>query len=504
MERVSQMSLRGVRSTPKQSRAIIARLLRFARNDVAWLSVAAFLVMMPACLLAHEGHDHGPAPAVAQSADAASLSGQTERFEIVARQVGDDLVVTIDRRDSNAPVDATLVSVQREGKTALLRQIGLGTFAAKAALLGAPAPHEIAIIASLDGREDRVSGSLATAATAGGAPVPHRHPDGAVFLAKAAQHLLDIRTTITKTVEASPSRELIGRVVPDPNAFGRVQAVRDGRIEAPGEGIPHLGQSVTQGEVLAVLVPTLTSFEEASLREKLAQIERDMAALVPRADAVGQVNPNMPMSDAAAGVLQELQIQSQGLRRQHELIKAALEQKIEITAPLAGVIARADVTAGQVAATRDVLFEVVNRSAAMVEAFSFEPAGEEIAAASGVTEDGRAVRLAFLGRGRVLRQQAVPLLFRVTEGAAALDIGTPVRVLVTASQRLRGTRLPRSAVQRGFGNLSVVWEHTSPETFVPHIVTVAPLDADNVLVTGGLGDSMRVVAAGAQFINQVR
>jgi membrane fusion protein, heavy metal efflux system len=469
---------------------------------IASSAVALFIMSSP--LLAHEGHDHGPAPAAAQTADAASLGGQTERLEIVARQVGDDLVVTIDRRDSNAPVDATLLSVQSEGKTALLRQIGPGTFAAKAAMLGAPGSHDITIIASLDGREDRVAGSLVTAASAGGAAVPHRHPDGAVFLAKTAQHLLDIRTAITKSVETSPSRELVGRVVPDPNAFGRVQALRDGRIEAPGEGFPHLGQSVTQGEVLAVLVPTLTSFEEASLREKLAQIERDMAALVPRADAVGQVNPNMPMSDAAAGVLQELQIQSQGLRRQHELIKAALEQKIEVKAPLAGVIARADVTAGQVVAARDALFEVINRSAALVEAFSFEPAGEEVAAASGVTEDGRAVKLAFLGRGRVLRQQAVPLLFRVTEGAAALDIGTPVRVLVTAAQRHRGIKLPRSAIQRGFGNLTVVWEHTSPETFVPHIVTVAPLDADNVLVTGGLGDGLRVVTAGAQFVNQVR
>jgi len=280
--------------------------------------------------------------------------------------------------------------------------------------------------------------------------------------------------------------------------------VRDGRIEAPGEGFPHLGQSVTQGEVLAVLIPTLTSFEEASLREKLAQIERDMQALVPRADAVGQVNPNMPMSDAAAGVLQELQIQSQGLRRQQELIKAELDQKLEIKAPLAGMIARADVTAGQVVAARDVLFEVVNRSAALVEAYSFAPAGEEIAGASGMTDDGRAVKLAFLGRGRVLRQQAVPLLFRVTEGAASLDIGTPVRVLVTAAQRQRGSRLPRAAVQRGFGNLSVVWEHTAQETFVPHIVTLVPLDADSVLVTGGLSDGARIVIAGAQFVNQVR
>jgi len=59
-------------------------------------------------------------------------------------------------------------------------------------------------------------------------------------------------------------------------------------------------------------------------------------------------------------------------------------------------------------------------------------------------------------------------------------------------------------VQRGFGGLSLVWEHTGPETFVSHIVTVASLDADSVLVTAGLGEGLRVVIGGAQFVNQVR
>jgi len=476
------------------SPAMVARAL--------WSVVALALSVAAAPLLAHEGHDHGPAPSSAQSADAPAFAGQTERFEMVVRQVGDDLVVAIDRRDSNAPVAGAAVTVHSGGKSVPLRPAKPGEYAAKIALVDAPGAHELAVAANLDGREDRLAGSLVIAAT-GGAAVPHRHPDGAVFVGKAAQHLLEIRTTVAATVEAAPSREIAGRVIADPNGFARVQAARDGRIEAPDEGFPHLGQSVTRGEVLAVLVPTLSSFEEVSLREKLAQVERDMATLVPRADAIGQVNPNMPMSDAAAGLLQELQIQSQALRRQHELIKAALEQRIEITAPVAGMIASARVTAGQVVAARDMLFEVINRSQALVEAFSFGP-GEEIAAADGMTEDGRTLKLAFLGRGRVLQQQAAPLLFRVTEGAASLDIGTPVRVFVTAAKRDRGVRLPRAAVQRGFGNLAVVWEHTAPETFVPHIVTVAPLDAETVLVTGGLASGMRLVIAGAQFINQVR
>jgi cobalt-zinc-cadmium efflux system membrane fusion protein len=469
------------------------------------LLLTALLLVVGSSLLAHEGHDHGPPSAAMQAADNPVISGRSERFEIVARQVADDLVVAIDAIDTNAPVDVESVIVQSGGQTMALRQTAPGTYASKVSLLGAPGAHEIVIAASVGGREDRFSGSLVTVAGAGGLTMPHRHPDGAVFLPKPAQRLLEIRTGVAKTTEAAASREIAGRVIPDPNAFGRVQAVRDGRIEANGEGLPHLGQAVKEGEVLAYLIPTLSSFEETSLRQTLAQVERDMAALVPRADAIGQVNPNMPMGDAAAGVLQELQIQSQGLRRQYELIKAALDQKIEIKAPVTGVIAVANAAAGQVVAARDVLFEVVDPARALVEGFSFDSAaGEDIAAASAATDDGRQIKLAFLGRGRILQQQAAPLLFRVSEGAEALDIGTPLRVFVSGRKTTKGIKLPRAAVQRASGNLSVVWEHTAPETFVPHIVTFAPLDAGHVMVTGGLADDMRLVIAGAQFINQVR
>src|SRR5260370_31027702 len=119
MGEIPQVSLRGARSAPKQSRAVATRLLRFARNDGIRHTVIAFLLIVSIPLFAHEGHDHGPAPAAAQLAEPPALSGRTARFEIVTRQVGDDLVVTVDGADTNAPVEAALVSVQREGKTAL-------------------------------------------------------------------------------------------------------------------------------------------------------------------------------------------------------------------------------------------------------------------------------------------------------------------------------------------------------------------------------------------------
>jgi cobalt-zinc-cadmium efflux system membrane fusion protein len=342
-------------------------------------------------------------------------------------------------------------------------------------------------------------------AVVSGPTPPHRHPDGTVFLPKETQRLLDIRTTSARPGRAARVDEIFGRTVLDPNRSARVQAPRDGRIEPGPHGFPHLGQTIEKGQVLAYLVPSLGVFEESSLRQTLTQIERDMALLVPRADAIGTINPNMPQSDATAGLLQELQIQSQALTRQKEAVLASLNQKVEIEAPSAGVVTSAAAISGQVVAARDLLFEIVDRQAARVEGFSFNPVSDDdIVDATAVTEDGRTLKLAFLGRGRVLQQQAVPLLFDLREPDTQVDIGMPLRILLTGKQQRDGAPLPVGAVVRGPDNLPTVWEHTGPETFVPHVVRTLPLDSQRLLAIGDLAAGMHIVTAGATFVNQVR
>ena len=338
-----------------------------------------------------------------------------------------------------------------------------------------------------------------------GDAAPHRHANGAVFLPKVTQHILGIRTIRALESEAARTEEIPGRVIADPNKSGRVQAARDGRIEAGPGGVPHLGQPVRQGEVLAYLVPILSGFEEASLRQTLTQVERDMSLLVPRADALGAVNPNMPMADTTVHMLQELQIQSQALARQKEAILATLNQKIEIQAPVAGHVSAAHITVGQVVAARDLLLVITDPSAALVEGWSFEPAlAEQVAGATAIADNGRPLQLGFLGRGRVLQQQAIPLLFRVEQGGEAVAIGTPVRIVLTGQSKEIGIILPAAAVTRGAGKLATVFEHTTPETFVPRVVQAFPLDATRVMVFGDVSQGMRLVISGAGLLAQVR
>ena len=68
------------------------------------------------------------------------------------------------------------------------------------------------------------------AAAAPNANGPQRLPDGSVFLPKPAQRQLGVRTLLTEEAELPRSFELNGKVVMDPNAGGKVQAVLAGRL----------------------------------------------------------------------------------------------------------------------------------------------------------------------------------------------------------------------------------------------------------------------------------
>ena len=69
---------------------------------------------------------------------------------------------------------------------------------------------------------------------------PHRLPDGAVFLPKPAQRQMDVRTQPVVMGDLAQAVELAGKVVMDPNAGGKVQAVLAGRDDVSVLDAPAL------------------------------------------------------------------------------------------------------------------------------------------------------------------------------------------------------------------------------------------------------------------------
>ncbi len=331
---------------------------------------------------------------------------------------------------------------------------------------------------------------------------PRRLEDGTVFLPKPSQRLLEVRTTVTKPEQAQKAVTLVGRVIGDPGKVGLVQSVTGGRILAPEGGLPRIGQPVRKGQVLALVEPPLAQADRTTISERVGEIEQQIAVAETRLRRARQlvernVAPQTQVIDA--------EIELEGLRARREIVRQTRVEPEPLRAPVDGVVAAARVMPGQVIATQDVAFQIVDPSGFWIEALVFgeiDPAA--IASATAVAGDGASLQLAFQGFSKALQQQAALVHFSVENPPPSLKIGQPVRVVAQGGEPTSGIILPRDAVVRAANGDAVVWRHTDPERFEARPVRAEAFDATRVVVRGGLQPGERVVVRGAGLINQVR
>ena len=341
-------------------------------------------------------------------------------------------------------------------------------------------------------------------AVTGGTESPRRLPDGSLYVPKRSQRLLGVRTAVTKVEEAVETVPLMGRVIPDPNFGGRVQASQSGRIEPGDKGLPYLGQRVEAGQVLAYVVPAVNTVERTNVQQQIAQLDREIALAQARAERLSGLSGSVPQKD-----IQEARTTLEGLRKQRQALMPTLTAREPLVAPVSGVISASNVAVGQFVETREqILFEVLDPAHLLVEATAFDHGVvERMKDATAIIGDNAAFPLTFLGHGALLRQQAMPLLFRIEAAGHhghGLHIGQPVRVLLQTSVKQSGIVLPRQSVVRGPNGQPLVWEHASPQRFVARPVRMQPLDGNTVLVSAGVEADARVVTDGASLLNQVR
>ncbi|MDO9384597.1 MAG: efflux RND transporter periplasmic adaptor subunit [Hyphomicrobiaceae bacterium] len=327
-----------------------------------------------------------------------------------------------------------------------------------------------------------------------------RLPDGTLFVPKATQHLLSVRTMLVAESDIAKSVELTGTVIPSPNSFGRVQSPHSGRLEAPENGLAHIGQHVTKGDLLAYLTPHIGPVERGTVQSQIAEADARIVmqnARLARLRAAKLAVPPIKI-DEAEGELAALQ------ERRREL-NPALSERYEIRAPVSGVVSKAGFYAGQILEPRDVLFEIVDPSEFWIEAAAFDLAIDaEHGTSTAVLGSGKAIPLHYAGRGLALREQAAPILFRLTEGLDQIAIGQPVEVVIKGTPSGKGFVAPSASIVRGSNGLPIVWVKADAERFEPRTVQTAPLDGQNVVVTAGVKGEMRIVTDGVTLLNQVR
>jgi len=176
---------------------------------------------------------------------------------------------------------------------------------------------------------------------------PKRLPDGSVFLPKPAQRQIGVRTLPIEAGELPRTHELAGKVVMDPNAGGKVQAMVAGRLEAGPKGFPSMGQSVRKGDVLAYVVPASGQIERANQAAQLAELRAARTLAEKRVTRLRELADTVPKKDIEAA---ESELAS--LTERVTAVGGGLSNRDALMAPVSGLIASSNAVAGQVVAAR--------------------------------------------------------------------------------------------------------------------------------------------------------
>lgn len=344
-------------------------------------------------------------------------------------------------------------------------------------------------VASGKGSTDSVSYSAA----------PQRLADGSLFIPKSLQRQLAIRTVPARVGDLAASVELNGKVIADPETGGRVQATFAGSIVPGPKGMPVPGRKVAKGEVLAWLRPIDSAIERGNQKAQLADLEAQLAIASGRVRRFEQLEGAVPQKEIEAA-----RIEYGALQKRRAAVSNSIDSAEPLRAPAAGVISATHLVAGQVVDAKEVLFEIVDPARLAVEALAYDASiGATLISASALAGQ-TALDLEFVGGGRQLREQALPLLFRIVTANSLVAVGQPVKVIVRMARQIKGAAIPRSALSKLGSGETAVWVHTEAERFVARKVRDQSLDANNVAIADGLHDGDRVVTEGAGLLSQVR
>jgi RND family efflux transporter MFP subunit len=331
--------------------------------------------------------------------------------------------------------------------------------------------------------------------------VSQRLPDGTVFMPKPTQHLLAIRTALTTPGQFRRTIELPGRVIPDPNASGYVQASAGGRLSPPPGGFPKLGAQVSGGDVLAYVTAPLQAIDVSDMRQRQGELDQQISIVERR---VARYEP-LAQSGAMTRVqLDEARLELQGLKDRRAALDRVRHEPEALIAPVSGIIADGVVAAGQMVQPNTVIFQIVDPTRLWIEALSFEALpGARTATAR--TAAGRNLSLSFQGSGFADRNQSVPIHFAIeSDRASGLRVGQFLTVLASTDEERTGLAVPRSSIVRSANGQDVAYEHVMAERFQPRSVRIEPLDGDRVLIVAGIGPGKRIVTQGAELLDQVR
>lgn len=527
---------------------------------VAVVALFAALWGAAPAAMAHSGHDHGgatPPPPIAVPGPGTAAVGEAFELVLKADDKGGTLLYLADL-DSNEPIGGATIEIDAGAPVTAAATASPGIYTLAWELPAQPV--DLTITVSAGGHDDLllVSGVAKPAAPAAAAPkaawaddwkrwlsgggaslaalfgigmiarrratigaaalllgvvaagsafahAGHDHGPAepapvtagrAVVLAKESQFLLGIRTVKAEARQMADSVRLVGRVVPDPSGYARVQPTQPGRVLSdPQHPLPLPGQTVKRGDVLAVLEPTLTSIDRSEQRARLATLDAGIAQTerqLQRWAGMGEAARRKDIEDARLDLAR--------LRQEKQQVERTALGREMLRAPIDGIVTDLHVVPGQVVAPEVTVVEVVDPDRLRVEAVLYDIVlAERITGGQATTRllKDHVFGLTLLGSGGRIdpKDQGLHLIFAVADGARWLRLGMPVDVHAHTGTTAAGVAVPRDAVAEA-GGRPVIFVKTAPESFEARPVVLGRNIGDWSEIAEGVRSGERIVVQG--------
>ena len=353
-------------------------------------------------------------------------------------------------------------------------------------------------------------------AAARAATVDGEAADVVSFL-KEQQWALDFATDVVREQAVQESLRVSAEIAARPGGSADVVSPIDGRLASTFSG--SVGASVARGQEMGRLAPPaavpgeLPQLEgaraEAQAGMELAVRDRERAERLSRAGAAPQKRLDEAL--AAEKQAQARVTAANASLSQHNIARGGgagsrASNQFVLRAPVSGVIAHRDATAGANITAGAVLFRIVDASQVHVLGHvpEREAARARVARSAEMEIPGRVDRvptgrLATMGKVLDPKSRTVPIIFDFDNRAAGLPVGQAVSLHLLMDATEPKPVVPAAAIVDD-GGRPVVFVQREGETFERRPVTLGARAGLVVQILEGVSPGDRIVTTGAYLV----
>ena len=344
---------------------------------------------------------------------------------------------------------------------------------------------------------------------------------GITFL-KEQQWRMDFATAPVGERELSVLLKMSAEVKPAGAGQVQISAPVAGRMTTAEKGVPLPGQKVTQGEVLAVILPLPSKnrveldaeFRMAKSEMEAAQRELERVQELYKDKIVARKRLEQAERDAAVQRVRLESARSQlGLFEPSEPGKAPGEnsQRFSLRSPISGTVVSTNMTPGALVEAGQNLLSVIDLDRVWIEGRLFELDIPKVRkferaffTAAALSEPlilaQPNARLVNIGSVIDPATRSIPLILEVRNGDGRLRIGLHGDLAIATGEKVHGPAIPLSAIIDDKG-ISVAFVQVEGETFERRELELGIKSDGHVEVKSGLKAGERVVTKGAYRVH---